>query len=63
MAYLIGAKSVDESGRTKKMITGYPFSCTTLCTRVGGVENGSSLFSACLFYSSSLMTGVHLSIC
>ena len=44
----------DESGRTKKMITGYPFSCTTLCTRVGDVEDGSSLFSACLFYSSSL---------
>ena len=31
------------------------FSCTTLCTRVGGVEGGSSLLSACLFYSSSTM--------
>ena len=36
------------------MITGFPFSCTTLCTPVGGVEDGSSLFSACLFHSSSL---------
>ena len=46
----------------KKMITGYPFSCTTLCTRVGGVEGGSSLLTACLFCSSSEIIFSRLSL-
>ena len=44
------------SRRTKKMIISHPFPCTTLCTRVGGVEGVVYLVRVCFILAHILYT-------